>query len=155
MVQSLELHRALTAPSCPLFHLKLREWDGIDKPERTTIAILDTNEAMALKKMGYAHFRMDDVEFVEPVGITAKDMLFIVEENRGTYTSKDLHLRLPAKEFVREQPVDWIDPIRSGRDLDNPFWFEYHANLTTEDVPLIRPEQSPWPDNPTEAVAFW
>lgn len=151
MVTSIELEKGLPVPSCTLFVLKLREWDGIDKPEHTKICNVSEDEAMALAKIGYVRLPRT-VEFREPVGVTARDILFIDVENNGRYVSKRLFIRLPAKEHVRNNPINYLDP--TDKRLDHPHWFEYHTNLITEDVPLQEAEEF-WPDNPAEAVPFW
>lgn len=155
MVTSVYLKPSLVAPSCTLFQLYLREWDGYDKPDHTKIATLHMHEAAALIEARYVPM-IDQLRGIGSCGVNASDILFIKEEHRGSYVVKNLHVILPKRPNVRDKDVDWIDP-RSRFDLrlDHPKWLPCHDGYYEDDSMMLEVKPEPWPDNPAEAVPFW
>lgn len=133
MVSSVYIKPALTAPSCPIIHLMLREWDGYDKPDHTKVACLHKTEAVALVNAGYVR-NIDHLDGIDSDGVDASDILVVKSDYRKTHVIHNLHVILEPLSSVRNTAVDWIDPTRSSLTVSKSPWMKYHENYIVEDI---------------------
>lgn len=146
-----------------VYHLYLREWDGVGRSECDRVARLTDEEAQTLRTCGYlVDNSISGDPQIDPTTLLSVQLIdawCVVDDHYipGVTSEKPWMV----ERLIITLPEITTPFVRTAIQLADPWWFSSQQGSLTPDRKTwidkfrIKPQPLEWPDNPTEATDGW